>query len=937
MWSRAVFFLFLAAFASSKGSYKYEGSLFDSAELEFDEEDEQRMGSLFTKYLADSRSQLILDLDLFQHFFNYGEAYRQGAEEGNVELVKYAIQIVDKLKEFDISTACVGDMFHLAWTAVEYATHVEEHRNCSDCHCTPLFQQKKNERHWIFNVLDAMGKVPSGVSSGNNLWVGSWNTCRKIKVKKNHQGQHWKGQYCLAHVHAYERDNPLKSLGDEGPVDQHCFEPPKPKNTSLDTQCFNLFPLLNFGVCLPDTCTEYDVKRMLTFGIRMTEGMMGVDKVCRVSVECRNENEENSMTKSSLAMFALYFLIATIVVVVFGTLYDLFIIQNATEPIIMELQHPFIKFILAYSLYTNGIQILQSKKREGEINSLHGVRFLSMCWIILGHTYYYIGTSLTTDNLLPTLVNFPQQFYTQIIVQAPLAVDSFFFLSGMLAAFFFFKKLLKGDGRSLKVFNPRIWLLYDLKRYTRITPTYAVVMLMDVTLFTYVSNGPFWRPIEKQGCRHAWWTNFLYLNNFLLQDVECCMGWTWYLANDFQFHLILMPLLVIVFYKWGMKAGFATSTIIVVISSVLKLVIIQYKGFPPAPLLTAKLQIVKQLDEYWNHVYVRPYVRCAPFIVGVVVGYLLNALTEKDQKDLNIKMSRKHIIIGWVTSTVLGLYSVFGLYNFARTGNISEWWKILYIVFGRPAYALSLGWVVFACSSGNGGQKVMLNVKSQKSDIQARQQVFVVEVLRALVEDYVLRPQPFHFTTFGQMLRHTLEAIFVSYLLAFFFCLAFEKPFTAIDEMLLPQKKSSRGRQNGDVELQPIEQPLLKTEASVTSKKGIGERAKMLAAAEKCKEGNGGNVCADSSWVAVRHRYLYLSHHPNFSRFSEAAKINGKRGRGEDESAHGVDRDAAAPRRTTEWTEASLGQRVWVCGAFDQLFGSGMEPRKAPYLNAAPI
>lgn len=79
-------------------------------------------------------------------------------------------------------------------------------------------------------------------------------------------------------------------------------------------------------------------------------------------------------------------------------------------------------------MYTNGSEILQSKKNDREINSLHGVRFLSMCWIILGHTYYYIGTSLTTDNLVPTLINFPKQFHTQIIVQAPLAVDSFFFL-----------------------------------------------------------------------------------------------------------------------------------------------------------------------------------------------------------------------------------------------------------------------------------------------------------------------------------------------------------------------------------------------------------------------------------------------------------------------------------------------------------------------------
>ncbi|KAK5973206.1 hypothetical protein GCK32_008332 [Trichostrongylus colubriformis] len=65
--------------------------------------------------------------------------------------MRYAVKFVDKLKEFDVSTACLADLLHYVWTAVEYATHVEEHRNCTDCKCTPFFQQRKNERQWIFN------------------------------------------------------------------------------------------------------------------------------------------------------------------------------------------------------------------------------------------------------------------------------------------------------------------------------------------------------------------------------------------------------------------------------------------------------------------------------------------------------------------------------------------------------------------------------------------------------------------------------------------------------------------------------------------------------------------------------------------------------------------------------------------------------------------
>ncbi|CAO4364262.1 unnamed protein product [Caenorhabditis nigoni] len=802
----------LITLSNSKSSYQYEGSLFSSKELDYDESDTKAMGSVFSRYMADSDAQLILDLDVFRHFFNYAEAYRDGAEEGNLELMKYAVEMVEKLREFDISMACVGDMMHLAWTGVEYATHVEEHKNCSDCKCTPLFQQKKSERHWIFNVFDAMGKVPAGIMSGNNLWVGSWSTCRKIDVVKNAQGQKWKGQYCLATIDAYERDNPLVYFGNmmSGAPDRHCYEKNE-KSVVDDDSCFALFPVLKFGVCMPNTCTNHDVKRMLTFAIRATEAAAGTKSVCNVDVECRAENYSDAMSENGLAMFALYFLIATVVLVAFGTFLDLLIVSKYPEEAEQSkaFKHWFIQFILAFSAYTNGLEILTSKRNEKEINSLHGVRFLSMCWIILGHTYYYIGTSLTTDNLVPTLINFPQQWHTQIIVQAPLAVDSFFFLSGMLAAFSFFKKTMKADPNHpprLSALNWQTWPLYFIKRYIRITPTYAVVMLFDVTLFTYISNGPFWRPIERQGCRIAWWTNFIYLNNFLLQEEECCMGWTWYLANDMQFHLVLMPLIVIVFLKFGMKVGLWLSTGLIGASSIIRLIITQVKGYPPAPLLTAKLQIVHILNDYWNDVYVRPYIRCTPFIIGVVVGYLLNAWTTKDQKDLKIKLTPKTVLIGWCTSTVLGLYAVFGLYNFAKTGDISKPWEILYTIFGTPAYSLALGWVVFACTTGNGGP--VDTILSWRFFVPLSKTTFCAYLLHPIMlQIYNLsRPQPFHFTTFIQMVRYTVEAVVASYCVALLFSLAFEKPFNKIDEMLFDSKKAMNGekKQKNGVEMVPL-------------------------------------------------------------------------------------------------------------------------------------
>ncbi|VDM71019.1 unnamed protein product [Strongylus vulgaris] len=165
---------------------------------------------------------------------------------------------------------------------------------------------------------------------------------------------------------------------------------------------------------------------------------------------------------------------------------------------------------------------------------------------------------------------------------------------------------------------------------------------------------------------------------------------------------------------------------------------------------------VKKLDSYWNDLYVRPYVRCGPFIVGVAVGYLLVYLT-RSKKCNTLEISKKYVVIGWCISTILGLYAIFGLYDYARTGDITEWWKALYIISGRHSYAIALGWVAFACATGNGGP--VGTFLSWKFFMPLSKITFCAYLLHPIMlQIYNLsRPQPFHFTTFFQMVSELVE------------------------------------------------------------------------------------------------------------------------------------------------------------------------------------
>ncbi|EFO27287.2 hypothetical protein LOAG_01188 [Loa loa] len=603
------------------------------------------LGAFVTEFFADSQWQLIVDLDFFKTLFlRPTSKFEKALKTGDESYIRRLLSLLEPLKEYDVSSPCLADIAYFLWTAMDY-TRSNMHTDCSNCTCE--FQMRSHQNHrWIFNVLDAMGKVPAGILSGNNLWIGSWSACRRISIVKNRQQQRWSGQYCLASFQPYSSADPFRNIG-SNPIEdpnEHCRGPNTWRSNETNDEnnrCFTLIPLLNYGICTPDSCTNYDKLSSLKvqpFQItvyKSAENAIGRQVVCNVDIVCRNNLPHSQLSHDSSSLIVLFFVLFLLVLMLFGTLYDYVVFQtelkNEDDEMCSKKQNWFLKVLLAFSVCTNGQNILRTEKQSNQIHCLHGTRVLSMFWIILGHSYYYIISSLTVDNLLPAMIAFPQKVFNLIIVQAPLAVDSFFYLSGMLTSYLFMEKFKAEAAKGRSIYSIDMWSLFYIHRYIRLTPIYLMIMVLDVTLFTHFFDGPFWRPIEANYCRRSWWTNLIYMNNFLLQDVEVCMGWTWYMANDMQFH-IFSPVLLILLYK-NQLVGIIIALSLITMSSLIHLFIILANNYPPAPILTAKLQLVQDLSTYWPDVYVKPYIRCSPYIIGILVGYAIHKLENSSRLD----------------------------------------------------------------------------------------------------------------------------------------------------------------------------------------------------------------------------------------------------------------------------------------------------------------
>ncbi len=76
----------------------------------------------------------------------------------------------------------------------------------------------------------------------------------------------------MAHLQSYNKDNPLKNVGNNDNNNDDVYSQCRADSIGTnmivdddDDKCFNILPLLNYGICVPDTCTEYDVRKMFQF------------------------------------------------------------------------------------------------------------------------------------------------------------------------------------------------------------------------------------------------------------------------------------------------------------------------------------------------------------------------------------------------------------------------------------------------------------------------------------------------------------------------------------------------------------------------------------------------------------------------------------------------------------------------------------------------
>ena len=346
--------------------------------------------------------------------------------------------------------------------------------------------------------------------------------------------------------------------------------------------------------------------------------------------------------------------------------------------------------LLAFSVYTNTRKFLNtSHQPPGSLAAIHGIRFLSMTWVILGHMYVFgIADMANPVDVLDTLSHWTQDAVSNALV----SVDTFFTLSGLLTSYMTVREMRKRGSWKIN------WGMFYFHRFWRLTPPYMLTLLFALGFSQYFGSGATWsnsQPYDKVNCERYWWGNLLYVNN-LISTQKMCFGHSWYLSNDMQFY-ILSPLMLVPLY-FRKSAGLFVCSLFLLTTWVTT-ISLSVKHSWPANFFSANITAEpKNIGSFGADYYMKPWCRIGPFVVGVVTGYFLAVHRGR------IPLSRPINVLGWLSAAAVGLSVVYGLRgDMSGEAPSSVGVAAVYNGVARSAWAACVCWVVTSCTAGYGG------------------------------------------------------------------------------------------------------------------------------------------------------------------------------------------------------------------------------------------
>ncbi|KAH8280769.1 hypothetical protein KR054_010702, partial [Drosophila jambulina] len=573
---------------------------------------------------------------------------------------------------------------------------------------------------WALKMIDSWGNLPAGLLVGNWWDLGNFDECLGIDHTDATTGRHVRGKYCFAKI------MPAPSLS---------------KALVMKT-----------ALCFPASCSAANMDTLLR---RLFQQLLNVEIGTGVGIvdeaTCQTAETE---PYDGLTVITIVLLSILAAAVGLSTCYDYFCARD-------EKSLPAV--VRAFSARANSralFRLVDTKANPNVIDCLHGIRCLSFIWVVFCHDYLVFAMAPNMN--MSYLLTWINSVFSLFVKHGVYAVDSFFFLSGLLLVVIALRSMDRNKGRL------NIPMMY-LHRYLRLTPLLAIAILVYMKILPLMSSGP----LQGKGgfddydsCKDTWYLTLLYVQNVATN--ELCISHSWYLAVDMQLY-IFAPFLLIALYRWGRKAAAGIFVLMLLLACCL-----------------FSIMVINDLslygDESMRKLYYATNTRASPYLIGLLFGYFLHL-----NRGRSFKLSRLAVLGGWLVCLSLLAACIFAVYG-QNTLPIVE--EAFYVTLTRIAWPLALCWVVFACMHGYGGlASEILTSPLWQPMSKLSYSAYIFHMFIESLNMSMTRTNTY-FSDYQVMLRFWADFGFTM-LLAYLMHLLVEAPFAHLESLLLPAKRPS--------------------------------------------------------------------------------------------------------------------------------------------------
>ncbi|CAH1176236.1 unnamed protein product [Phaedon cochleariae] len=631
---------------------------------------------------------------------------------------------------------------------------------------TRVLESMTRHEKWAMEMFDSFAKFPTGILYGNYYQMGNYDECVEARKEGNSLESTIQGQYCLTEI------NLKPKRGNEG---RSIRQVQKGNSVIKDRYAYNN-TILHWGICLPSSCLTEDAEiftreifASAAENFEVVEVIVKADK-CTAKVSSPFTNSE-IIYGCIVGCFLILTCLATTIHYWFlrktrnSSPYNVEVVKETQSNNVLR------EIVSCFSIIHTVDKFLQTKPNELNLECICGIKFLSMSLIIVGHSLTFIfGGPIENKNAFEELVT---KLENAPFSNNPLLVDTFLLVSGFLMCRLLLLELEKRKGKI------NIIILY-IARYIRLTPAYVVVIGLYSTVLYRAGSGPLWESrvgLERDRCLKSWWTNVLYINNYVNTD-NLCMFQSWYLAVDYHL-FIIAPFIIYPIWRCR-RLGEILLFVCIVISTAVPFWITYKEQLDPTLMaFPPELEDISN-NFYFLNFYIKTHMRASSYCIGIFFGYLVHKFQSSGMK-LNYYAN----LLGSMVALFLGIVSMYSIvifYNPEHVVNTLE--NALYASLHRVAWCIAIGWVLLVCITDNAA---MINkFLSYKFFIPASRLTYCAYLANGIIVVYnigVLR-QPTYLSKY-ELACKTFGHVVLTYALAFILCIIFESPIHGLEKILL--------------------------------------------------------------------------------------------------------------------------------------------------------